>query len=482
MRVNSILYKEIEQKEAIEGRLGDRTVYHLSFDRCFSCICPDRKRLDYFLDVISKPLKKREDIVYRQDILKDLVSSPSLFRELDDAYRQYEEFGREAAQIKKDLLRTKGHGKQMLQESARFLSKNLEFVKRLDGIFSRNICHSEGLQNIKRSANALVSSPEYEKMLEICAFFGHFSVNGNEDFYVTLNEKGQIERVEYIDRITVSDNRSWLSKISKKSPSQVLRYNSFSPPPRPIYAQIGSAPLAEISDLFARFTEQIDKAFGMIGKELAFYSVSLLYIDFLRRTGAEYTYPNAVPTGELSFENLQDLLLLTEYEDAQRVVPNSLMDSEGIKNVLLFGDNGSGKTVFLRSLSTLQVLAQSGLPVTAKSATVGISGFIMTQFSESEKEFECGNEAGRFEQEVRELAAVIDVLDENSVVFLNETFQSTSYDEGAEGLADILAYFDRKSIRWVLVSHLLQLDRLLPYDNVARLRTAEGYKIVLTNR
>ena len=103
---------------------------------------------------------------------------------------------------------------------------------------------------------------------------------------------------------------------------------------------------------------------------------------------------------------------------------------------------------------------------------------LATQFSEAEKEFCEGNDAGRFEQEVRELAEMVDTLKEGSLVFLNETFQSTAYAEGAEGLYHLLKHFSALNIRWILVSHLRQLEEMFDSNEATVLHTAEGYKIV----
>ena len=133
-------------------------------------------------------------------------------------------------------------------------------------------------------------------------------------------------------------------------------------------------------------------------------------------------------------------------------------------------------TVFLRSVGTMQIFAQAGLPIAAKSGKSALCSQVVTQFSEAEKYFDEGNEAGRFEQEVREISDMVDNLKPGAMVFLNETFQSTSYDEGASGLADILDYFSRNRIRWILVSHLKQLLNHFSDNEVSLIRTEEmGY-------
>lgn len=138
---------------------------------------------------------------------------------------------------------------------------------------------------------------------------------------------------------------------------------------------------------------------------------------------------------------------------------------------------GSGKTVFLQAIGCLQLFSQAGLPVPAESVIIPFCPQIASQFSEGEKEFCAGNDACRFEQEVRELAFMADNLREGALVFLNETFQSTAYSEGADGLCSILNYFSDSEIRWILVSNIDALESILKEDALI-LHTAQGYKII----
>ena len=131
----------------------------------------------------------------------------------------------------------------------------------------------------------------------------------------------------------------------------------------------------------------------------------------------------------------------------------------------------------MRSIGTMQLLAQAGLPIPCESAELTLFSQLATQFSEAEKDFCVGNDAGRFEQEVRELAAMVDTLKEGALVFLNETFQSTAYVEGAEGLYHLLKHFSALNIRWILVSHLLQLEEMFDNNKATVLHAAEDYKI-----
>ena len=88
-----------------------------------------------------------------------------------------------------------------------------------------------------------------------------------------------------------------------------------------------------------------------------------------------------------------------------------------------------------------------------------------------------GNDAGRFEQEVSEISEMVDNLTNDSLIVLNETFQTTAYDEGARGLSYILKYFTEKNVTWLLVTHLTQLKDVYDKENAYFLSADGSFKI-----
>ena len=160
------------------------------------------------------------------------------------------------------------------------------------------------------------------------------------------------------------------------------------------------------------------------------------------------------------------------------IVTNDFYMSKGKKGSIIFGDNGNGKTVFLRSVSVCQILAQAGVPIPAKSGTIGFFNTIKTQFSESEDATASNEKMGRFEQEVSELCELIDTSESGSLLILNEIFQTTAYSEGAIGLYHILNYLSAKSIGWILVSHLTDLNQYFKSQDVSIYEMTKEHTVV----
>ena len=297
-----------------------------------------------------------------------------------------------------------------------------------------------------------------------------------------MDDEGRIESYELIDHRYIHVTDPELKKkgfsLFKKAEETAYPCQRLSPDKDGLYERLAVSALSDLSGVFAKISEQIFEKYGLIGRELIFYDVSLKYIQALSGKEVPVRYPTFTEDQSIRVRNLYDLYLLMSKPTPSAVIPNDFMLGKDNGGLLVFGNNGSGKTVYLRSIGTMQILAQAGLPIPCESAEITLFSQIATQFSEAEKEFCEGNDAGRFEQEVRELAAMVDTLKENSLVFLNETFQSTAYAEGAEGLYHLLKHFSALNIRWILVSHLRQLEEMFDNNEAAVLHTAEGYKII----
>ena len=84
-----------------------------------------------------------------------------------------------------------------------------------------------------------------------------------------------------------------------------------------------------------------------------------------------------------------------------------------------------------------------------------------------------GDEAGLsgFEGEVKEMAKMVDNLKPYSLILLNETFQTTSYDEGAVGIYNIISVFGRFNVKFIFVTHLLKLFDMCDNDRILLMET-----------
>lgn len=468
--------------------LNEKIVYHLSLDRSLSHICADVKKRKRFLEVISVLTNDRKEILYRQDVIKDFLNHPGLLEQLASMSTRFEELRTSQKRIGKDEYRLNVTGtassaaaKNILQAQAISLKRALLFIKAYGELLEPCDLTSAGLIHLRDACKKVYGSPRFSNLISFCSKYENFSGNGFWDFKLTLNDEGRIEEYKLIDhryiRITDPELKKKGMSRFKKAEKAVWPCARIAPSIDGLFDDLAGDALSELSGLFAHISEQIFAEFGSFGNELDFYDVALRYINALSEKKVQACYPTFSKDRSIRVKRLYDLYLLMSKPNSEQVVPNDLVLAGDQDGLLVFGNNGSGKTVYLRSIGTMQLLAQAGLPIPCESAQISLFSQIATQFSESEKEFCEGNDAGRFEQEVRELAAMVDTLKDGALVFLNETFQSTAYDEGAEGLYHLLRHFSARHIRWILVSHLRGLEEMFDAKEAIVLHTAEGYTI-----
>ncbi len=462
--------------------ISDKVLYHLSLDRSFSQICADKKKREYFLKILLTPLNGKDEVIFRQDVLKDFVNHPDLLEGLLSLSVRFGELiesqknaGRDARRLLSTGTESKDAAKNILQSQALTLKRGLMFVKAFGELLSEYELTSKGLNDFSCACSEICDKPDFFELITFCSKYERFSECGYWDFGFDLNEDGYIDGYELTDhryiRITDPEFKKKGFSLFKKT-EESYPCERLYPKKDGYFDKLAISALSELSSLFESISNQIFERFGEIGRELDFYFVASEYVKTLSEKNVPIAYPAFSRDNGISVKKLYDLYLLVNQRDASQVVPNDFVLGAQNGGMLLFGDNGSGKTVYLRSVGAMQILASAGLPVPCESAETVLFNGIVTHFSESEKEFCAGNEAGRFEQEVRELSKTVDSLTPGTLVFLNEVFQSTAYSEGADALYHLLKHFSAVNIRWILVTHLTQLEnRFSPNEAAVRYTT-----------
>ena len=473
-------------KNADAESVSVKMLRNLSIDRSFAGICTDLGSREYFLSVISAPSDDVNEILYRQEILKDFERFPDLLERLISLTKRFDELrasqknsGKLDYRIRAEGSSSPDSAKNILQTKALCLKRSLMFVKSYADLLKDADLKSRGLQTLYNTCRDISENAEFVQLSAFCKKYEYFSTSGAINFGFSADESGVIVKIGLVDgkyiRVTDPEIKKGFS-LFKKAPETVYPCVRLDPITDDSYDKLASRAISSLSDLFGEIYSQIFEMLGLLGEELSFYKTAVRYINLLREKGTALCYPTFDDQGA-SVKNLYDLYLLVTKPSAADVVPNDFLLTRDGGGLVVFGSNGSGKTVYLRSVGCMLILAQAGLPVPCESASFTPFSCFAAQFSEAEKEFCAGNEAGRFEQEVRELAEMVDGLKEGALVFLNETFQSTAYAEGADGLYDLLEYFTDRSIRWILVTHLTALEDRFDKDKITVLRTTAGFKV-----
>ena len=431
-----------------------------------------------------------DDIIYRQDILREFCASDQLLARMNILFERFNECRGEWLKFRSD--RRNAASNQSLSNYGDFAQLQCRSTA---GILKRVLLllrevrsqlgspESDGLRKLAAAVGVTDGDSFYE-LLSLCGQLEYRAPNHPTELDIELDSLGRIVRAELCDHSQIKivecdlEPKGWRARIGESvseligfcrgksfGSSQTENPNDDTPVCERVgnvnvslYEQLTSQPYSSLADLMSDLAGQIFDCFAETKNELAFYESALKYCRILAERNLPLTYPTF---GENTvIESLCDLhrsLTPAEYTESQSIVPFDFkVDAKS--GTLVYGD-ADGKTTFLRTLAAIQLLAQSGLPIPAGRAELRVYRQLFIEFTEAEDTLTEEYGAGRFEQEAHRICDIIDRLEPGGLVILDEPFQSTDPTEGARWLYNILSYISDIGGQWIAASSLSGLRR-----------------------
>jgi len=498
----SLLYVngQIESENAEFSASIRDAIYNLNIDRMVNAACRSITDAEYFLSVLTKPLTNERSVIYRREVLQDFIESPKALDGLISVFKGYDVLRAESEEMSGGIFRYgAGHSADAMIEcayerayiNAHFMRNVVAYIHGVSTVLEEMTPSSEGLIRLKAFCSRVSEDKAIAETERTAELFQNETAE-NYRFRVTLFHDALLR----LDRAELTD-------ISPKRKERFNPLSALKPKKKeeiPSVVDIGTSAadntdtaiayaLEELADYYESLGNGLFNSLYGLSEELRFFRAACELYKRITDAGLPVCYPTVLPaeSNTLKAKEICDILLLNEGKDSDTVVPNDAVMVSGAEGILVRGDNNCGKTSFLRSVGTAQLFAQSGLFVCARELTASIRYGIFSHFSSAEKEFEDKNDAaGRFEGEVRDIAALLRKLRPYSLVLLNETFQTTAYREGAEGMKLILDALPINGSKYIFVTHMLTVFKLFnnSADNVVMLKTGEDgvkYKLVPYN-
>ena len=211
--------------------------------------------------------------------------------------------------------------------------------------------------------------------------------------------------------------------------------------------------------------------------ELVFYTRWAEYIEKKKKEGWRFCKPQARlqregPAG-MEAEGLYNLKLIAT-EKPENVVPNDLAFDAEKRDYILTGANRGGKTTVTQAVGQLFILAQSGIPVPADRFTYDPADRVLTHFPADEDKT---LDLGRLGEECRRFRELFVRCTPDSLLLLNETFSTTSFEEGYFIAADAVRAILGRGTRTIYNTHMHKLAQDL--DTVINTGEAEGKAVSL---
>lgn len=191
--------------------------------------------------------------------------------------------------------------------------------------------------------------------------------------------------------------------------------------------------------------------------ELLYYTRWAEYIENCRSLGWNFCKPEVLPTGsgsaDMSAEGIYNLKLIASLEPSQ-VTLNSLSFDREKRVYILTGANRGGKTTVTQALGQLFLLAQGGIFVPGKRFAFSPADLVLTHFPADEDRT---LDLGRLGEECKRFRDLFSSATGNSVLLLNETFSTTSFEEGYYIAVDAVKAILERGCRTVYNTHMHKL-------------------------
>lgn len=420
----------------------------------------------FILDVAAKTVlagfeRDLDTIRYRQDILRDCLTWPTVVRELYDLAVEGVE------QARKQYL-----GTILLRSPDWVLRGSIDHMESFVGLIRR----------LKRFTDAHADEFPSDGWAD---FFARLKEELGNDYVTRIEE--HVERLKFHGGLMLSaelgsGNRgsryvlhwpplllrktwterflAWLKGLFTEFFKRKTPDCSFTLDPRDesgvrALMEVRSRGIASAANALAQSADHVRAFFKALRTELAFYVGCLNLHEQLRGKGEPICFPLAMAKDEqrLSFHGLYDVCLALKV--GHRVVGNdAAADAKGL--VMITGANQGGKSTLLRSIGLAQLMMQCGMFVGADSFCSSVCDNLFTHY---QREEDIAMKSGKLDEELSRMSDIVDHLTPCSLILFNESFAATHEREGSEIAQQIVSALLEGRIRVVFVTHLYELAR-----------------------
>lgn len=212
--------------------------------------------------------------------------------------------------------------------------------------------------------------------------------------------------------------------------------------------------------------EEINKILKMLSSNISSYASDLfLNIDNLTildvisskaKYSIDYTKPELNDKGYLELNYAVHPLL-----DKKIAVPLNISLGNKYKTIIITGPNTGGKTVSLKTVGLLTLMAQAGILIPCKSAKIAVFDNIYSDIGDEQS---IEQSLSTFSSHMKKIVNIVNTINDNSLVLLDELGGGTDPVEGSALAISLLNYFMDKNARIIITTHYPSLKEY-GYEN-----------------
>lgn len=397
--------------------------------------------------LIAAPPASYKDVLLRQAVFSELREKPELAAACESTCAQIEQLriALESSEIRKQF--------DPIRRRLEILRQFDQLLRTLQTQFATSTTR---LRELTTYATEVLEAPGYASIAQLLDYESHLA---------TLEVTVQMDRAGQVRRLQITKQR--------ENTSNPLHFGPWSRFLQRMLAVLRGYPLHErevVGELVESLFDQVCPALITLFEfrlDLEFY----LAFDGFRRKCEEHHLEVCLP--KLTSSDDPEPLRLTQLFnpflvlEAARPVPCDLvLDKNGL--VLLTGPNSGGKTRLLQSVGFVQLLAQSGTWVPARSASVPVrTGLFVSLVHEASSD----QKEGRLGTELLRIRRLFERLEYDQLVLLDELCSGTNPSEGEEIVELVISLLTKLRPQAIITTHFLQFaERLAAHPPIENLK------------
>ncbi len=505
----SVKYSLIFPDQSIPfKKLDDLTVHDIGMDSVLLKLSGDKSEQTYIRNVMKLMASDVHNAGYRSDVFDDIVRNKGMRSELIELLDKVN-FLREYGSYRHDNDHEPG-----VWDLLHRLEEINDYIESIGAIYNclskADLC-SEGLLGLKKYVSDLYEDNGFEGLKQdikalkadtSCLKSVTVGINLNERFeacgigLISINNKPFTKAnvvKHFMDKVSGKDNiqdgTEWkegyrFDEVLAKGP--ISDGADFVPP---VFSPLAMASLMKVSeadDSTRSITNYMDKITdrmlsqtvkhlrNVLNKytmltvtditdlmpEFIYYIRWAEYIEKMTEKGAAFCKPFVTAPVEgapsMEAEGIYNIKLLAEHtgEKSVDIIKNNLDFTDEHTLYILTGANMGGKTTITQTVGQLFFMAQGGIYVPAQKFKYVPVDAIYTHFPADEDKT---MDLGRLGEECKRFKEIYELATPNSLLLLNETFSTTSFEEGYFIAQDCSRAILKKSIRTIYNTHMHKL-------------------------
>ncbi|MBQ9120804.1 MAG: hypothetical protein IJY12_00395 [Clostridia bacterium] len=329
---------------------------------------------------------------------------------------------------------------------------------------AEQIAQSEEYSRLKQGTALLIEKISKVKSISV-GFNMDASLTPYESGILSINDKyiksGQL--VDRILRMDPSEDAHLLSMAPLVAPKKICNEREYEALNFSLYSALNKVFKKEIRqwepEIDKYLKNHLDFILGALPDLKFIAGVSKIITD-MRGMHLHLTKPQYFPKEEKRFcaSNLYNPALaikLVETGVKSGVVKNSVTFDEDGRIFLLTGANSGGKTVYMRAIGLIQIMAQLGMPVPADKLEISPADGIFVQLPLY------SNRDSRLVEECEKTRAIFAEADEFSICIFDELFSSTDPSESIALSAEVLKAMCHMGARGIYSTHFHSLTDMV---------------------